>query len=619
MFEKQLALTTMERLTRFTDTSTSRKEVFIPRETLYHTFDVTLVVEDDKEFKAHRQVLSDASPFFDKLLNSNMRESTEEVIRLGMLTEADLRDVLDFLYTGSVKILTEDHARDLYAVADYLFLRRLQAFCQSYLARNLNSLNCISTYYFAKRYNSEKLVRYTKQFVLTNFTTVAKGEEFRNLSNEDVEMWISSDDIDVIAEEDVFKIIATWIDHDKSERRKHFTQLFRNVRLVCVSPDHLREAILTNNLVKECEDCLDRTKGVLKSVNSKNFDNTCISEKPRKSYETPIIVGCKRGEIFCYFPREDNVLKISSGPLRSFVCCRMFSSHDGLYFLNKEQDKLFRYNSVADIWSTLPYTGTRNLVQIFLSNRDEIYALANERYCAHCKFTLCLRSGYPFCKKSHDPSSIMKYNPISNSWEVLSTFKLGKRCEICIIAKDNFIYFIGGELSGEHPIWPYQLLKVAHRYDLSTSRWDRVADMQQARCWPSGATSHGKIFITSSYNETCEEYNEATNEWHFIPSLPVPNPLPSRLRQRMLQVDGKLYVLYVIVNWEQLNREWQSWTYGNRVLWYDPDMNEWHVRTTVMPLLESCCSMRVFKGSVLRNASPISDWPWPATDIVTDS
>jgi len=32
--------------------------------------DVTLVAKDGKEFKAHRQVLSEASPFFEKLLSS---------------------------------------------------------------------------------------------------------------------------------------------------------------------------------------------------------------------------------------------------------------------------------------------------------------------------------------------------------------------------------------------------------------------------------------------------------------------------------------------------------------------------------------------------------------------
>ena len=43
-------------------------------------FDITLVVKDGKEFQAHRNVLSQASPFFEKLLNSDMKENNEGVM-----------------------------------------------------------------------------------------------------------------------------------------------------------------------------------------------------------------------------------------------------------------------------------------------------------------------------------------------------------------------------------------------------------------------------------------------------------------------------------------------------------------------------------------------------------
>ena len=51
-------------------------EVFVPQEISNNPYNVSLVVEDGRrEFKAHRCVLSDASPFFEKLFNSDMRET----------------------------------------------------------------------------------------------------------------------------------------------------------------------------------------------------------------------------------------------------------------------------------------------------------------------------------------------------------------------------------------------------------------------------------------------------------------------------------------------------------------------------------------------------------------
>ena len=57
-----------------------------------------------------------------------MRESNEGVVRLEMITELGLRDMLEFIYTGSVHISTEENAQELIEMADYLLLPDLKAF-----------------------------------------------------------------------------------------------------------------------------------------------------------------------------------------------------------------------------------------------------------------------------------------------------------------------------------------------------------------------------------------------------------------------------------------------------------------------------------------------------------
>ena len=97
----------------------------------------------------------------------------------------------------------------------------------------MNASNSISTYLFAEKYLFEELLSDNTNFILANFTTVAETEDFLNLSSEEVKMWISRDEINVTTEEDVFKIILTWIDGQQSERKKYFAELFREVRLTC--------------------------------------------------------------------------------------------------------------------------------------------------------------------------------------------------------------------------------------------------------------------------------------------------------------------------------------------------------------------------------------------------
>ena len=349
----------------------TRKPVFLPRETHDHPYDVTLVVEDGKEFKAHRRILTEASPFFEKLLNSDMREAKEGVARLEMLTETGLGDILEFIYTGSVQISAGDNAQDLIAMADYLLLPKLKTLAEEVLVGNvaqmLNDSNCLSIYFFAQRYQCEQLISDTTKFILANFSTVAKTEDFLNMSFEQVEKWISSDEIDINAEEDVFKIILTWIDRDNNERKKYFADLFCQVRLVYVSRDYLRSDIVTNGLVIDTEGCLDRVKYTMMLMDSKRYNTA-----PRKSLETPVIVVGTQEQILCYFPRKDMWCRLRS----TEPSYRVFFHHSQLRFaFNEEERSLLRYNRFANTWRYDNITSDND--QVNVRGENEIYALVS--------------------------------------------------------------------------------------------------------------------------------------------------------------------------------------------------------------------------------------------------
>jgi len=265
-------------------------EVFLPTDTLDQPCDVILVVEDGKEFKAHRHVLSKASPFFEKLLNSDMKEPKEGIVRLEEFSESVMGNTLEFIYTGNVQILAEDNARDLIIMADYLFIRNLKTLAEEVLLQNgLNFSDCFSNYYFSERYRCSELFSKSQKFILSNFSALyaANREEILNMPSKDIKIFISSDEINVRAEEDVFNIILSWIDHDKGKRKKYFAELFHQVRLIYVSRDYLVSDIVTNDLVKDNEDCFYLVEDAMKLTESKDFDDLYVT--PRKSLETSII------------------------------------------------------------------------------------------------------------------------------------------------------------------------------------------------------------------------------------------------------------------------------------------------------------------------------------------
>lgn len=100
---------------------------------------------------AHRNVLSAASPFFCKLLQSNMKENKEGIVCFEEISGSVMEDVLDFLYTGTVEV-TEENAEELVAAANYLLLSSLKAVSGRIIEQKMNYSNCISTFYLAEKY-----------------------------------------------------------------------------------------------------------------------------------------------------------------------------------------------------------------------------------------------------------------------------------------------------------------------------------------------------------------------------------------------------------------------------------------------------------------------------------
>ncbi|XP_078379650.1 kelch-like protein 21 [Oculina patagonica] len=548
-----------------------------------------------------------------------MMESKKGVVRLEMLTKAALGAVLEFIYTGDVQILTEDDARDLIEMADYLFILPLKTLAGRVLAQTLNTSNCISAYYFAERYQCEELVSDAKKFIYANFAShVAKADEFLNMSSVEVN------------QKTVFKIIQTWIDQNKSERKKYFADLFRQVRLIYVSRDYLFNDIVTNDLVNDNACCFELVTDAIymKTIDSNNSENISFPP-PRKSLETPVIVLCVTDrdncckQLMCYVPRTNTWYKLrDSLPWRVTQMVSSPACHSTLYTLFADFESpiwerdfiLLRYDSFFDRCTDVPYEGKRDLQQIFVSdnNEDGIYALEseNEISCPDCASLHSCNgpeeeSKIFTCGNQH-LSYITRYKPESNSWEDISSFDLGLKMGICIVAKDNFIYFIGGAIHGTNKV-----LNDVDRYDLSKRKWDKLAGLQIARRNASGTAAHGKIFITGGLSEagtyadsvkTCEVYNETKNEWHIIAKSSI---VCRSIRASILCVDDKVYV----VDDSCCNSDGK----GGEIECYDPCKDKWDVITEIPSaspdlryrgsfsgLHVGSCSMRVFKGRNLQ-------------------
>ena len=84
--------------------------------------DVTLACEDGQQFEAHKVILVASSPFFHRLLKTNMH--THPLIYMRGIKSEDLSAIIDFLYCGEANIFQEN-LESFLAIAEELKLKGL--------------------------------------------------------------------------------------------------------------------------------------------------------------------------------------------------------------------------------------------------------------------------------------------------------------------------------------------------------------------------------------------------------------------------------------------------------------------------------------------------------------
>ena len=534
--------------------------------------DVNLVTKDGKHFQAHRNVLLRASPFFEKLLSSDMKESNEGVIRLPTVTDSQMPDILQFIYNGSVQFASQENAEKLIETADFLLLSNLKTIAGKFLKEHMTSETCISMNYMAEQYSCEVLVASTRKFINSNFTTVTASEEFLNLPSYEVEKWISSDDIVIDAEENVFETILRWIGHDKSERSGKFSELFTHVRLTCVSRDYLLSYVVTNDLVKKNADCLDRVTGALEWPDGlTDCDVSPRPHPPRKSLTINVIViyECFASLQPCiYLPATDEWYLLQARP--------GFNETDPIFsFRGKNAGFFVTENNFGLLWHSSKYGSDSNR----FCPVPELY-----KHSCHPLFVqnqICFFIENNFQQPGTD---LWIYNCHSNSRTQLPNWV--ERVGFCSVAVDRYIYVLGGRSWNSD-----EDLTECARFNTEQNGWQKIAPLNEARRNAFGVCKNEKIFIAGGCGSTtCEVYSILTDEWQFIASL------TSRILESMMVLADE--TLYVLTNWGK-RRD------GNfKVECYNHENNEWNVKATVpinkmtnqRSLFLKGCSFRVFKG-----------------------
>ena len=265
--------------------------------------------------------------------------------------------------------------------------------------------------------------------------------------------------------------------------------------------------------------------------------------------------------------------------------------------------KQVTYNPYSNSCTELPAREEgRYLRKTFVSNGDEMYALLSEP----CVENHLRTQTDQTCGNRKHSSFLTKYKLETNSWEDVTSFDhLNLRDGFCMVANDNFIYFIGGR------DWcggTTTALTDVDKFELSRKQWDKAADTKMAKSWARGAAVKEKIYISQLRSLRWQEfvfcfewevYDETTNEWQIITGVREGHGYTFA---HILAADGELYRVDTTPSDVRGNGGFLK---RIRIERYHPEENKWETKTDVTarrwkacsyePRIV-CCSMRIFKG-----------------------
>lgn len=210
--------------------------------------------EDSIEIAAHKAILAAKSIYFHTMFTTSLMEKEKDVITLKGITSDALKELVCYAYTGKVTINPES-IEDILDAAHMLQFDSVQEACFEFLRNNIDCTNCIGVAYLAQKYDCKKAQRDAEEFSRHNFRSVTKTKEFLEMEFDYVVQLVSSDELNVTDESEVYTAIINWVKSHGSSRTHYLGQLLQYLRVPLLNRKFLIDVLAKEELIMGNLDC----------------------------------------------------------------------------------------------------------------------------------------------------------------------------------------------------------------------------------------------------------------------------------------------------------------------------------------------------------------------------
>ncbi|WAQ94666.1 KLH40-like protein [Mya arenaria] len=495
--------------------------------------DVTFRVNDVDIF-CHRNVLAASSSYFRAMFTSPVIEKDEAIIPILNIDPDVFRDIIGYVYTGDVK-LTNENVQDILVAGSMFELPYLIGRCSDHMINEICQSNCVEVFLFASHYSCLKLKDAARNFIQERFSELLKTQEsIFDLSFEDFEELVESDDICVDKEETVFEAIIKWIDVDKT-RVKCIGKLFKHVRLALTNFEYIKTVIEVNEYIKDDVQCADYLKlyndyltSMAESSDHPNCQKNMNLTQRYGMFCKPMLIfsggGNTREErsLTAFDPvSHKNYIGVTPHPTFDFKCkvdhfqlvtvdMNKIYFLGGIFFDNHHMEdhgqalnEVLRYNMKKAKWESMKGMQVSRCCFSATVVGKNIYTIGG-------------KSKFP---RGPPTDSVELYDTDNNTWISVSPLPVGIYSHTSIATKDA-IFLFGGKDEDD------DILDTVFRYDVILDSWTLVTtQMPKPRAFATSFTFKSQLYVIggASFHENMLAvliYDSVKNKWSYGEDFP---------------------------------------------------------------------------------------------------
>ncbi len=358
----------------------------------------------------------------------------------------------------------------------------------------------------ATEQNAQLLKVKAEEVMMGQFQDVISYPEFQNLSVEELEAYMQSDNINIPNEDLVFGAVVSWFRHKRGNEEGsnyNFARVIKHVRLRYCSSHYITEVVAYEPLMAnmECQ------RLIVAAVTSKSTDGIHHNQAgvlPRKSYERPSTLLTMGGFTFPGYKTS-----------RECLCLDYMDNKEWKLMQETvlpQQMRLFSACVVpGGIVVTGGYTGKETISECWLLSIPNLQwnavAKLNIPRLRHASVSV---GGQPYVVggvdgDKHALSSVECLSDISSKWDKMQDLPKAMYHAITVSCRDQLFVF-GGKTDNDVFVSSFVFRK-------NQGDWQALPDMPRKCRFGSGVAFKAKIYIMGGFQHACMCYDPTLSQW----------------------------------------------------------------------------------------------------------